>query len=222
MWTENVTPEPPKPEEPKSKWGDWFVSKKFTGNKSKLAKETSIVDRLKYNDIESDMAYRKKYYEAMGGSGKYTGTSTQNRWMLAQMKANGYAVGSRRINKDELAWTQENGQELIYRSKDGAMLTPLRSGDAVFTSEMTQRLWDMAKTPDIVGGLKTTLPHGLINSGANTDIQNDVVMNISLPNVVDGDSFLKVIQTDKRIEKTLEDMLIGKSLGRNSMNKYKY
>lgn len=40
-----------------------------------------------------------------------------------------YATGSKHIQEDEMAWTQDGGQEIIYRSLDGAMLTPLGQGD---------------------------------------------------------------------------------------------
>ena len=208
-----------------SSWGSWFVSKKDSYPKDKLKIETSIVDRLKWKNIASDMSNRAKYYAAMGGSGTYRGTSTQNRWMIQQMKSHGYKVGSRRIPKDQNAWTQENGQELIYRSSDGAMLTPLGRGDAVFTAEMTQRLWDIAKTPDIFGNLTaTTLPKGIVSNGMNNNVQNDVVMNISLPNVIDIDGFVNELKTNKRFEKVVQSMTIGSinPKGSNSLSKMKF
>ena len=205
--------------------GSFFVARKYSVPESQLDKERSIVDRLKWKGFNADFSYRAKYYEGMGlgSASSYKATASQNIAMLNWMKKNNYAKGSSRIPKDELAWTQENGQELIYRASDGAMLTPLGAGDAVFTNEMTQRLWDIAKTPNIFSHLTTTaLPKGMASNGMNNNIQNDVVMNISLPNVVDGDSFLRVIQTDKRIEKALQSMTLGNALGKNSLNKLKY
>jgi cell division septation protein DedD len=84
--------EPEKPKEPeKSKtteWGSWFVKKKYSGSNSKLNKNTSIVDRLRYFDFDSSFSARKKYYKAMKGSGTYKGTASQNNWMIKQMKKN--------------------------------------------------------------------------------------------------------------------------------------
>lgn len=57
-----------------------------------------------------------------------------------------YEKGSSHIPKKQLAWTQENGNEIIYRASDGAMLTPLGAGDKVFTNEMSERLWEMAQS----------------------------------------------------------------------------
>lgn len=165
----------------------------------------------------TDLDYEK--YD-LNGDGKIT----VNDFVMIKKKLKGYATGSRRITNDELAWTQENGQELIYRSKDGAMLTPLGTGDAVFTSEMTQRLWDIAKTPEIFSTLTSTaLPKGFVSNGTNNSVQNDVVMNISLPNVVDVDGFVNELRTNKRFEKVVQSMTIGAISSKgNSYNKLKY
>ena len=209
------------------KWGSWFTKKKYSYSKSQLEKnkDTSVIDRLAWLGYDNSFDARAKYYSAMGGSGTYTGSAKQNKWMIAEMKKHkGYATGSRRIKNNELAWTQENGQELIYRSKDGAMLTPLGTGDAVFTSEMTQRLWDIAKTPEIFSTLTSTaLPRGFVSNGTNNSVQNDVVMNISLPNVVDVDGFVNELRTNKRFEKVVQSMTIGAISSKgNSYNKLKY
>lgn len=55
------------------------------------------------------------------------------------------ASGSKKINKDQLAITNEEGWEAIYRKSDGAILTPLNVGDKVFTNEMSENLWKLAQ-----------------------------------------------------------------------------
>ena len=50
-----------------------------------------------------------------------------------------FAKGSSKISRDQIGWTNEQGQELLYRNKSGAILTPLSSGDKVFTNEMANR-----------------------------------------------------------------------------------
>jgi hypothetical protein len=135
-----------------------------------------------------------------------------------------YAKGSRRIKNNEFAWTQENGTELIYRSSDGAMLTPLGQGDAVFTSAMTQRLWDIAQNPNIFGGLTTAaMPMGLVNNGATNDIRNDVEFNITMYGVNNPAEFAQqlksAINNDTSVRKILQDTTIGQAMGRNSLNR---
>lgn len=57
----------------------------------------------------------------------------------------GHASGSKRIKRDEWAWTQEgHKEEWIVRQSDGAILTPLSKGDGVLPANLTSRLWDLA------------------------------------------------------------------------------
>ena len=139
-------------------------------------------------------------------------------------KLSGYAVGSKRIAKDELAWTQEKGQELIYRASDGAMLTPLGAGDAVFTADMTQRLWEIASTPNMFGNVSaTTLPKGIISNGINNNVQNDLSMSINMYGVQDVNGFVNELKQNKSFEKIVQTMTLGAvTKGNNSLNKYKY
>ena len=65
--------------------------------------------------------------------------------MVPNGAIHGYAIGSSGISSNQFGWTQEKGQELIYRRHDGAVLTPLGKGDKVFTNEMTENLWKMSK-----------------------------------------------------------------------------
>ena len=74
---------------------DFFISKKSGANKKSLSVNTSLVDRLKYNDFDSSFSARSSYYSAMGFSGKYTGSAAQNTQMLAWLKSNGYRRGVR-------------------------------------------------------------------------------------------------------------------------------
>lgn len=61
----------------------------------------------------------------------------------------GYKTGSKEIDKDQLAWTQEEGSELIYRKSDGAMLTPLGRGDTVFSADKVQKLYKLLENDPV-------------------------------------------------------------------------
>ncbi|MCM1171387.1 MAG: hypothetical protein NC393_04580 [Clostridium sp.] len=134
---------------------------------------------------------------------------------------NGYAKGSRRINKDQLAWTQEEGNEIVYSSKDGALLTPVNRGDMVFTNEMTQRLWEMAKgnitmptfNPPRV---QTSIEHG------NRTINNENTISITLPNVTNYDEFKSKLQKDNKFIGFMQETTFGQALGHNSLRSKKY
>ncbi len=117
-----------------------FVTEKYLGDKSKLNKDTSIVDRLKYNDKSASYSSIEKLYKHWFGNG-YSGTAAQNVQLLNKLKLSGYEKGAKRINKDKLAWTQENGGEMIIRP-DGSVLTPLPKGSSVIPANLTENLWD--------------------------------------------------------------------------------
>ena len=138
---------------------------------------------------------------------------------LEQLK--GYAKGSRRINQNQLAWTQENGNEMLYRSKDGALLTPLSNGDMVFTNEMTQKLWEMAN-----GNIAMpTFNPPKINTNLeqeNKTINNDNKITITLPNVKNYDEFKSELQNDNKFVGFVQEVTLGEALGHNSMKRKKY
>lgn len=61
-------------------------------------------------------------------------------WLsLSQLK--GYKAGSKNIDTEQLAWTQEDGREIIMRKSDGAILTKLSPGDAVAPNHLTENLF---------------------------------------------------------------------------------
>lgn len=80
--------------------------------------------------------------------GNRLGSSDRGWLRLDQLR--GYRNGSRRINGNQWAWTQEdNKEEVIFRASDGAMLTPLNDKDMVFSNDQVQYLWEMSKGLDM-------------------------------------------------------------------------
>lgn len=152
-------------------------------------------------------------------------TSTFGEANLGWVKLNqlsGYSKGSKRINKEQLAWTQENGNEILYRSKDGALLTPFSSGDMVFTKEMTQRLWEMAKgNIAMIPDVSLNIPKINDNSG-NKTINNDNNISITLPNVKNYDEFKSELQKDTKFVGFVQEVTLGEALGHNSLRKNKF
>ena len=170
----------------KSGWEQYLIYKADSYPKSKLNVNGSIVDKMKYNNFDSSFNARAKLYSAMGGSGSYVGSSSQNVFMLNKMKSAGYKVGSSYIPYNQSNWIHED--ELVYRASDGGLLMPLGSGDKVFTKEMSDKLWSMAKID-----WKPTLPRydfsNLGRSGMSDINVGDVQYNISLPNVTNAQQF---------------------------------
>lgn len=60
---------------------------------------------------------------------------------VSRNQLKGYASGVKRLKQDELAWTNEAGRELVISPRDGAILTPLKAGDSVIPSALTDNLF---------------------------------------------------------------------------------
>ena len=128
----------------------------------------------------------------------------------------GYATGSSGISHNQVAWTQENGSELIFRKSDGAMLTPLSRGDMVFTNDMSKTLWDIAKNPALFRG--TNIPGG---ASART-VNNDNNITLVLPNVTNYEEFKVALTKDPRFINFVQATTIGQALGKGKLNRGNY
>ena len=131
----------------------------------------------------------------------------------------GYAKGTKASPRDQLAWTQENASELIYRTSDGAMLTPLNRGDMVFTHDMSQRLWEIAK-----GNIPTTVGLAVPNVGSSNvrNVTSNNNITIELPNVENYNDFKREMKQDKELEKFWQEITIGQAMGNNTLKKNRY
>ena len=131
----------------------------------------------------------------------------------------GYAKGTPKIPSNQLAWTQEEGSELIYRTTDGALLTPLGKGDMVFTNEMSQRLWDIA-SGSMPFGYDLDSPN--VNANANQNVTANNNISIELPNVQNYDDFKREMKQDTELEKFWQEITIGQMMGNARLKKNKY
>lgn len=87
-----------------------------------------------------------------------------------------YAKGVHRLDKDEVAWTQEEGKELVLSPGRNAMLTPLKKGDTVLTVEQTDNLYELSKmNPNDLIPLKSLTLEDMQKLWANTRISEPVV-----------------------------------------------
>lgn len=125
----------------------------------------------------------------------------------------GYKVGAHNISTAQMAWTQEAGGELIYRSTDGAILTPLNVGDKVFTAEMSENLWNLAQ-------LKQR-PFVPTNTGGKT-INNTNAISITLPNVQNYEQFKTAMQNDPKMTQFIQQITLGEATNGVKLNKKRY
>lgn len=132
------------------------------------------------------------------------------------------AKGAKRINSNTTAWTQEEGQEVIIRPSDGAILTPLARNDSVLTASATSNIWNMANDPEkfIRENIKvnsTDIP--AVKEFNNNSIDAD--FSITLPNVQSYEDFKYAMQHDKSFETMVRSMTVDRLFGKSSLRKYK-
>ena len=143
-------------------------------------------------------------------------------WLkLSQLS--GYATGKKNFLADELAWTQEDAQELIVRPSDRAILTPIAKGDSVLNAAASNNIWDMANSPaEFIKNnlnLGTSVPNNSNSQNTYTQHLDKVVFN--LPNVKNYDELLSAMQKDKNFENLILSMSIDRLAGKSSLTKGK-
>lgn len=132
-----------------------------------------------------------------------------------------YGKGTRHTNEN-FAWTQENGGELI-RQSDGAVLTPVK-GSTVFSSDMTNRLWDFANNPsDFLGSYGNSISSGstqLVQAGNNVsmDVGGFNITVVANSPTEFAQQLRQTMASDKNAQKMIQEITLGQSLGKNSLN----
>ena len=212
------------------------TSKKTGNNKAEVGDKVTFTSGEYYRDSygggNSGNSYlgKKVYITKINKSSNYpyhisTGSkfgSGDLGWVkLNQLK--GYASGIMRVPNDQLAWTQEQGEEAIVRN-DGSILTPLSKDVSVLNADMTKNLWDFMSNP---GSFLNDYSDGEKFGVKNEDNSSSVVnqfdnLTFNLPNVQNSDDFIKEMAKNKKFEKMVCAMTVDRLNGGSSLAKYKY
>lgn len=194
-------------------WGSWFIKKKDSYPKGSLNKETSIVDRLKYFDFDSSYYARSQYYSAMGGSGVYTSSASQNVWMVSEMRRNGFAKGG------------TIGELINKTGETGFVLA--RTGEEILSLEKINALGDaFAKMNPVINNMsnlyKDLIPSNIpnIKDKENRTYNEIHLENVVLPNITNYDEFKHKLLRDKDFEKGAQAVTINRFTGASSLKKY--
>ena len=207
-----------KPEEPKIKVGGKINAKgaqiyDYAGDKTgerQLYRNDPIYTVLK----EKNGYLLTRWHKLSSG---YTG------WFKkSDVKA--YASGAKKINENNMAWTQENGQEYIIRPSDGAILTPVAKGDSVLTSAASGNIWNMANNPTEF--IRDNLKLDTANVPIGANVQNSCVQNFenitfSMPNVRNYEQLVSEMQRDPKFEKLILAMTVDQIAGKSKLAKNK-
>lgn len=99
----------------------------------------------------------------------------------------GHAKGTKGVNSNQLAWTQEGHKpEFIIRKSDGAILTPLSRGDGVIPNDLTDNLFAWGKiTPEEFIG-KTGADYNAPETNVNNNVYNNYESLIRVDGNVDS------------------------------------
>lgn len=139
---------------------------------------------------------------------------------LDQLK--GYKTGTSGINKDQYAWTQENGvPEAIIRPSDGAIMTPLMKFDSVLNGEATKNLFKLTNNPEKF--YRENMISGS-NSGTSSNTYGNVNVeqqfNITVAGVANYEEFVSKMQKDNKFEKLVQSMTLDVLKGKSTIGKY--
>ena len=189
-----------------------------TGSTRKSNLKKKGFDADKVQGIVDKMG-KDGYVHSGAWKGKYHGIKD-----LSPYHINKFAKGVYNLGKDQLAWTQEQGREMIIRPSDGAVLTPLAKGDSVLNAGATNNIWDMANNPTdfIRDNLKLGVATNPIEqSTPTTYTQNLENVVFNLPNVKNYEELLVAMRDDKNFERLVLAMTIDRVAGKSSLAKGK-
>lgn len=149
-------------------------------------------------------------------------TSANKSAVLKKLKVVGYKNGTRYVPDNGFAWTQEEGEEVIIRRSDGAILTPLGQGDMVANADATSNLYDFMNNPaKFVNSLVPSIPmpeHKSVQESYKVDFGD---INMNFPNVKNYEEMLYALKHDKRFEDTVQSMTTDRIFGKSALRKYK-
>ena len=204
----------------------------ITAQESKIAKLEKQLknaqDNYKYNmdGYNKNPRYNEEYYSKalsyQKEAEKIDAQLVNERKYLQTLNAKkdfySYKSGSRNISKNQLAWTQDGGSELIYRAVDGAILTPLNMGDKVFTHQMSENLWNLAQVP--VPNLNISKNHTVSVPPVTISIDGIEMYGVNDP-VEFTKQLTNNLSNNSQVKKIIQDNTIGLALGNNSFTSRK-
>ena len=145
----------------------------------------------------------KKFQKKMGISADgIVGTNTRKKF-----KAKGYAIGSKSIDKDQLAWLDELGEELQIVPNSSGRLDYVKKGTGIIPADMTERLMNLAMNPqDMLDRSRPTvgISPEVHNTEINLNIQYGDMLKIENFKGDNPDEIAKIVA--KQFEKHTKDL----------------
>ena len=220
-------PPAPKPEPPKNNGGDGvpkigdavtFASGRYYYSSDGLSPSgNEMLGQTVYIGHINNASWAKKPYAIYRDKEFKRGLG----WVtLDQLK--GYKTGKKHIDENQIAMINEKGVSETLIRKDGTMITQLDKGDSVLNHKAHNNIWEMANNPrDFINNYANTLSLPPVSKNSSSqNVSNTVDVNIEIGKVTDLNSFLKDLQNSKQFEQFIEQISIGKALGKPTLTKY--
>lgn len=177
------------------------------------------------------------------GKVSYPPTDKQKTKILKAMQARGYSTGTNETD-DEWAWINENGREILTLP-NGSIFMPFVEGTGVVNNAKTEEVLKLANNADAIMDMVNAGQRKLDNmrsaqnasaeasliraaltdaagkngNSGDESITNNVTVNISLPSVTDGKSFLNWAQSNNGFEKLIDSIVFAKMNGKSKLTK---
>lgn len=162
--------------------------------------------------------------------------SADDRYQLGWVRLDqieGYAKGTRNINRNKWVRVNEKGDELTVSegtitTGDGTVLRKVHPGDAIFTKAMTGNLFKLAENADkllaqdhlksLIGdsNLPTSIP-----TQNSTDINQQFDITIAIDRVMDYNDLVAKMQSDKKFTKLMQSIVLDPLVGKGNLAKYR-
>lgn len=212
-------------------WGNGRSGSKYAGVQGGVIIDEMSIAGLVDGGENDPNAYGDHYVHIRSADGVYRDLGWV-RWEDLEQ----YASGTNHA-KGDWAWTQEKGSEII-RTSDGAILTPVGKGGMVFNNESSKNLYELSQDPisyfkDNMSAINPmvnvdkyipTLP---TNNSKNGDVNMGGV-NFNVGQIVANNprefvnQLKQVMASDTKVQKMVQEITFGQSLGNNSLNARRY
>ena len=212
-------------------WGNGRSGSKYAGVQGGVIIDEMSIAGLVDGGQNDPNAYGDHYVHIRSADGVYRDLGWV-RWEDLEE----YGTGTRNA-KNDLAWTQDGGSEII-RTADGAVLTPLGKGGMVFNNKSSNNLYDFGEDPK--GFIEKLNLNNYIPNIPNINLPKLDTVNKSNGDVnMGGVSFnfgqivannpeefatqlRKTMASNSMVQKMVQEVVLGQSLGHNSLNTKRY
>lgn len=162
--------------------------------------------------------------------------SADDRYQLGWVRLDqieGYAKGTRNINRNKWVRVNEKGDELTVSegtitTGDGTVLRKVHPGDAIFTKAMTGNLFKLAENADKIlaqDHLKSLIGDSNLPTSTptqnSTDINQQFDITIAIDKVMDYNDLVAKMQSDKKFAKLMQSIVLDPLVGKGNLAKYR-